>query len=153
MAVAVAKPPISRPCPDRPAPWVQPDNFLPYSRNLFPFERCLLFVNKPKMTCKAAQQYCQARGATLVEFDIPLQHQWCCDMIRGSRGSRYVGAELNGAGDYEWISSGDPVDEFWCPEQPDNHTNETCVVMHRDPDCCLDDIPAKPRKFICMEVI
>ncbi|KAL5011388.1 hypothetical protein ScPMuIL_009939, partial [Solemya velum] len=161
MAVAAAKPPISAPCPHRPAPWVIPTTppaglgFPPYDNNTFHFGRCLLFVNKPKMTCKAAQEYCEDRDATLVEIDGPLQHQWCCDMIENSRGARYVGAKLY-AGGYVWISTYYPIDDddLWCPNQPDNHTNETCVVIrnpNRDPDCCLDDIPDKPRKFICME--
>lgn len=50
--------------------------------------------------------------------------------------------------------------DLWCPGQPDNYTDhhgtfETCVVMvhpNRDPECGLNDIPDKARKFICMEV-
>ncbi|KAL5004798.1 hypothetical protein ScPMuIL_018254 [Solemya velum] len=158
LAVVVAKPPNSQPCPNRPG-WVEPSPGWPGGDTPFPAGMCFLFVNKPKKTCMEAQAFCQALDppATLVEIYNSKQNQWICDMMRDSRGVRYIGLEHIGSSQFQWYSGHEKNDTNWCPGQPDNHTVEPCVVIRRpnrrNQNCCWNDIPAETKKFICMDVI
>ncbi|KAL5020723.1 hypothetical protein ScPMuIL_002201 [Solemya velum] len=88
--------------------------------------------------------------ARLVEINSADENEWIWDKMSNSKGQRYIGMQYDDTTmGFGW-DSGNPVSfANWGIGQPDNHTDERCVVINKK-DGKWNDIPCeKPQKFVC----